>query len=89
MAFWAVFRVKNQAFEENFGFYRAAENEKPLQVVCKGFIFGLQFGCMLSLSGGVFGVVGRVEWIIWMGSELYHCQICNIDEVFSVMISII
>ena len=27
-----------------------AENEKPLQVVCKGFVFGLQSGCKLVLG---------------------------------------
>ena len=92
MAFWAVFRVKNQAFEENFGFLRAAvksENEKPLQVVCKGFVFRLQSGCRLSFSCGVFGVVGGVEGIVRVGGELNHRKICDVYEVFAVMVTII
>ena len=33
-----------------------AENEKPLQVVCKGFVFGLQSGCkvVLGIAGESF-----------------------------------
>ena len=89
MAFWAVFRVKNQAFEEKFGFLRAAvksENEKPLHVVCKGFVFGLQSGCKLSFAGGVFGVVGGGERVVRVGGEFYHCKVCDVYEVFSVMV---
>ena len=70
-------------------YFGAAENEKPLQSGCKGFVCELQSGCRLSFSGGVFGVVGRSEWIIWVGGELYHCQICNVDEVLAVVVSII
>ncbi len=69
--------------------FGAAENEKPLQAVCKGFVFWLQSGCKLSFSGGVFAVVGRSEWIIWVGGELYHCQICDVYEVFSIVVSTI
>ena len=68
---------------------RAAENEKPLQVVCKGFVFGLQSGCRLSFSGGVFAVVGRAEWIIGVGGELNHRKICDVHEVLAVVVSTI
>ena len=43
---------------------RVVGNEKPLQVACKSFVFGLQSGCKLSFTGGVFGIVGRIEWIV-------------------------
>ena len=57
-----------------------------MQVVCKGFVFRLKSGCKLSFASGVFAVVGRSEWIIWVGGELYHCQICDVYEVFSVVV---
>ena len=60
-----------------------------MQVVCKGFVWGLQSGCRLSFSGGVFGVVGRSEWVVGVGGELYHCQICDVHEMFAVVVSII
>lgn len=69
--------------------FGVAENEKPLQVVCKGFVFWLQSGCKLSFASGVFAVVGRVEWVIGVGGELYHCQICDVDEVFAIVVSTI
>ena len=71
-----------------FGLYLfcAAGNKKPLQVVCKGFVLGLQSGCRLSLSGGVFGVVGGGERVVGVGSELYHCEVCNIDKMFAIVV---
>ena len=67
-------------------FFGAAGNEKPLQTVCKGFVFGLQSGCRLSFSGGVFGVVGGGEWVVGVGGELYHCEVCDVYEVFAVVV---
>ena len=89
--FWKIFLLRGVAHHALGGskYFGAAANEKPLQSVCKGFVFRLQSGCKLSLSGGMFAIVGRAERIIWMGGELYHCEVCNIDEVFAVMVSIV
>ena len=34
-------------------------------------------------------VIGWVEWIIRMGGELSHGEICNIHEMFAVMVALI
>ena len=66
--------------------FGAAGNEKPLQSVCKGFVFGLQSDCKLSIAGGVFAVVGGGERVVRVGGELYHCQICDVYEVLSIVV---
>ena len=69
-----------------YKFFGAAENEKPLQSGCKGFVWELQSGCRLSFAGSVFGVVGGVERVVGVGGELYHCKVCDVYEVFAVVV---
>lgn len=51
---------------------------------------GLLNGVTASFfSRGVDAVVGRAEWIVRVGDELYHCKICDVYEMFAVVIALI
>lgn len=55
---------------------------------CNGLARALKRGCRFIFSRGVSAVIEWAKGIIRMGGEVYHGEICNIHEMFTVVVAL-